>query len=78
MIINERLIENETIKEVLKVLRFYYTDISIVNKVANFVNNLWKMEDGEKRELDKFNITVTCFVSYDGYDNEIKRYIINK
>lgn len=74
----EKLTEYELIKEILqRTLKFYYTDLEIVNQISEFCNKIWTMEHLETREIEGFNISIQCYKSVDGYDNEITRYTID-
>lgn len=74
---NRLKFEGEVKKDILKrTLKYYYSNINVVNEVTDFCNSLWTMEHLELREIENFEIKVVCYASINGYDEETKKYII--
>lgn len=75
---------DKTIKEILGLtLKFDYTDFDLVSNVVDFCNGLYNMGNGDIKALDLINeigwvITVRCVINHDGYDNEARRFQIER
>ena len=69
--------EHEAIRKILeRVLKSRYNNIEAVSIVSEFCNNLYKMQDGETKELKDYDVIVECFKTLDGYDNQIVKYTV--